>query len=269
MNRKIAFFDIDGTLTSELDGSILPSTKRAIKKAHENGHLMFINTGRCMQNVEARFLELGFDGIVSGCGTNIYCNENGHLTELLYVSQTHAVTHEILTHARRFALDLLFEGRDFVQFDFKTPLLTEGGKQLYNAFLRKHYDMSQNPEDTQFACDKFVVWFTDLNDLPAFRQVSDNHFDCIDRGGNFREFVPKGYSKATGIQYVLDHYQIARESSYSFGDSNNDLPMLSYTHYSIAMGNAEPASLFDQVTFVSAKSSENGIWQALEHYGFF
>ena len=77
MERKIAFFDIDGTLTSELDGSVLPSTKNAIKKARNNGHIMFINTGRCMQNVEKRFLEIGFDGIISGCGTNIYCNENG------------------------------------------------------------------------------------------------------------------------------------------------------------------------------------------------
>ena len=107
-----------------------------------------------------------------------------------------------------------------------------------------------------------------MEDLPAFRQVSDQYFECIDRGGNFREFVPIGYSKATGIQFVLNHYQIALENSYSFGDSNNDLPMLNYTHYSIAMGNTVPATLFDQVTYVSAKSSENGILQALEHYKF-
>ena len=71
MKRKIAFFDIDGTLTSEIDGSIPQSTKNSIRIARRNGHLMFINTGRCMQNVESRFLEIGFDGIISGCGTNI------------------------------------------------------------------------------------------------------------------------------------------------------------------------------------------------------
>lgn len=268
MERKIAFFDIDGTLTSELDGSVLPSTKNAIKKARDNGHIMFINTGRCMQNVEKRFLEIGFDGIISGCGTNIYCNENGINKELLYVSQTHAVTSEILAHARKFKLDLLFESKNYVRFDTKTPLLTEGGIRQYNAFLSRNYDMSQNPEEEDFTCDKFVVWFTDMEDLPAFQRVSDKYFECIDRGGNFREFVPIGYSKATGIQFVLDHYQIAHENSYSFGDSNNDLPMLNYTNYSVAMGNAVPASLFDQVTYISAKSSENGIRQALEHYGF-
>ena len=96
MKQKIAFFDIDGTLTSELDGSVPASAEYAIKKSRENGHLMFINTGRCMQNVEPRFLEIGFDGIISGCGTNIYCLENGKFTEKFYVGQTHDTAMEIL-----------------------------------------------------------------------------------------------------------------------------------------------------------------------------
>jgi hydroxymethylpyrimidine pyrophosphatase-like HAD family hydrolase len=74
MQRKIAFFDIDGTLTSEVDGSIPASAIRSIREARANGHLMFINTGRCFQNVEQRFRDIGFDGYVCGCGTNIYCD---------------------------------------------------------------------------------------------------------------------------------------------------------------------------------------------------
>ena len=163
--------------------------------------------------------------------------------------------------------------------------------------------------------------------LIAFRHVSDKWFDCIDRGGTFREFVPYGYSKATGIQYVLNHYHLnlaiyirllssAQKShdcgmslcdmkniifiainvcaatvpygyskatgiqyvlnhyhlnladAYAFGDSNNDLSMLSYVPHSIAMGNASPKSLFTQVEYVTAKSSCGGIQQALQHYGF-
>ena len=68
--KKIAFFDIDGTLTSEIDGSIPQSAITAIRKARANGNLMFLNTGRCIQNVEPRFQEVGFDGFVCGCGTD-------------------------------------------------------------------------------------------------------------------------------------------------------------------------------------------------------
>ena len=43
--KKIAFFDIDGTLTSEIDGSLPKSAINAIRHARTFGHLMFINTG--------------------------------------------------------------------------------------------------------------------------------------------------------------------------------------------------------------------------------
>ena len=53
--QKIAFFDIDGTLTSEIDGSIPQSAITAIRKARANGNLMFLNTGRCIQNVVSSY----------------------------------------------------------------------------------------------------------------------------------------------------------------------------------------------------------------------
>lgn len=268
MKKKIAFFDIDGTLTSEIDGSVPDSAKEAIRHARSNGHLMFLNTGRCMQNVEPRFLEVGFDGVVAGCGTNIYCTRDGQFQEMFYVSQCHDVTYEILRHSRNFKLDILFESKKGVRFDTDTPLITEGGIQQYEAFVRRNYDMSQDMEDEAFTCDKFVVWFQNIDDLKSFREISDRHFDCIDRGENFREFVPVGYSKATGIQYVLDVYGLSIEDSYGFGDSNNDLPMLSYVKRSIAMGNAEPESLFEKVSYVTANASNGGIRQALTHFGF-
>ena len=62
--KKIAFFDIDGTLTSEIDGSIPQSAITAIRKARANGNLMFLNTGTCIQNVEPSFQEVGFDGFL-------------------------------------------------------------------------------------------------------------------------------------------------------------------------------------------------------------
>ena len=70
--KKIAFFDIDGTLTSEIDGSIPESAVYAIRAARANGNLMFINTGRCFQNVEQRFRDVGFDGFVCGCEKQLH-----------------------------------------------------------------------------------------------------------------------------------------------------------------------------------------------------
>ena len=111
--KKIAFFDIDGTLTSEIDGSLPKSAINAIRHARTFGHLMFINTGRCFQNVEPRFRRIGFDGYVCGCGTNIFCSG----TEALHVAQTHSITMQLLEAARKTNVDILFESRKEVAFD--------------------------------------------------------------------------------------------------------------------------------------------------------
>ena len=263
--KKIAFFDIDGTLTSEIDGSLPKSAINAIRHARTFGHLMFINTGRCFQNVEPRFRRIGFDGYVCGCGTNIFCSG----TEALHVAQTHSITMQLLEAARKTNVDILFESRKEVAFDKSRSLTHPDAIHQYKAFLNRGYDMPENLENPNFFCDKFVVWYQTPDQLEEFRKVSDPYFTCIDRGGTFREFVPIGYSKATGIQYVLDYYHLDLDAAYSIGDSNNDLPMLSYVPNSVAMGNASPASLFDQVSFVTKRASEDGIAYALEQLGFF
>ncbi|MDE6053298.1 MAG: HAD family hydrolase [Lachnospiraceae bacterium] len=264
MSRKIAFFDVDGTLTSEVDGRVPEDTAAAIAEARANGNLMFINTGRCFQNVEPRFREIGWDGYVCGCGTNIYCGGQ----DVLHVCQTHSTTMQILNAARRTNVDILFESRNQMAFDLSRQLHHPGAIRLYQSFVRHGYEMPEDLENPDFLTDKFVIWHQDEAQLTAFRQVSDKWFECIDREGTFREFVPYSYSKASGIQYVLNHYNLKLTDAYAFGDSNNDLSMLTYVPHSVAMGNASPESLFNQVEYVTAKSSCGGIRQALKHYCF-
>lgn len=262
--RKIAFFDIDGTLTSEVDGSIPQSAVDAIRAARAHGNLMFLNTGRCFQNVEMRFRNVGFDGYVCGCGTNIYCGRK----EILYRPHPHDVIMKIVKRARETGVNLLLESRDMVAFDLEHPLTHPDAIRQYEAFVARGYDMPTDFSDHEFTCDKFVIWFLEPEQLAAFREVSDLYFTCIDRGGTFREFVPHGYSKSTGLQYVLDYYGIPLENAYAFGDSNNDLPMLSYVPNSVAMGNSRPESLKGQVAYVTANASCDGIKLALEHFLF-
>lgn len=262
--KKIAFFDIDGTLTSELDGSIPDSVVYAIRKAKAAGHLMFINTGRCFQNVEQRFRSIGFDGYVCGCGTNIYYKEE----ELFYHHQSHEMVERLLHAAREAGVDILFESKQEVVFDRFRPLRHPKAQKLYYEFCARHYDMSHEIESEDFVCDKFVMWFQTPEQLAAFRKISDPYFACIDRGERFREFVPLSFSKASGIQFLLDHFGLPIEQAYAFGDSNNDLAMLQFVPHSVVMGNAEDPALFEIADYVAGKASEDGIAHALEQLGF-
>lgn len=285
---KIAFFDIDRTITSELDGSIPESTRFAIKCARENGNLMFINTGRCFQNVEPRFRDIGWDGYVCGCGLHISITDatapmvvnpfpNWAATEskspffgtdILYNPQPASHITQIRDAAKEANVDILFESRYFVAFDTSRPLTHPAAITQNEHFCKRSYPMNVDVYADDFTCDKFVIWYQTDDQLQAVRAVSDKWFDCIDRGGTFREFVPKGYSKATGIQAVLDYYNLSIKDAYAFGDSSNDLAMLEYVPNSIAMGNSSPNWIKEKVSYVTGNASSNGISDALKHFGF-
>ena len=285
---KIAFFDIDRTLTSELDGSIPESTKLAIRKARSNGHLMFINTGRCFQNVEPRFREIGWDGYVCGCGTYITLDKSEmpilanpykdwalieekaphHGLDLLYNPQPADRIAKIREVASWADVDILFESRYFVAFDTTRPLHHPAAITQNEHFLKRNYPMNMDVYSEGFTCDKFVIWAENLEQIEAVRKVSDEWFECIDRGGTFREFVPKGFSKATGIQFLLDYYNLHLSDAYAFGDSTNDLAMLEYVPGSVAMGNSSPEWIKEKVSYVTGKASATGIEEALAHFGF-
>ena len=263
--KKIAFFDIDGTLTSEIDGSIPASVAEGIRRARAMGHKMFINTGRCASYVESRFRDIGFDGLVCGCGTNIFYEGQ----ELYHRQMPENVKMEILARSRLVGMDLLLEGRDRAAFDDSHPLRHPEAKEQYDIFCRLRYDIAVKPDDPMFIADKFVAWFEREEQLREFRKCTDRYFQCIDRTGNFREFVPIGNSKGTGIQYLLDHFHMNIEQAYAFGDSNNDMPMLEMVPHSVVMGNALPESVKDGAFFVAKRASEDGIYDALEQLGFF
>ena len=113
MNRKILFFDIDGTLVTAPPCTIPESTAQAITQARKNGHLCFINTGRTRVIIPKDLLTLGFDGYVCGCGTQIYMN--GQL--LFSKSIPHNQCVDIVEKLRQFHIPTYFERCDAILYD--------------------------------------------------------------------------------------------------------------------------------------------------------
>lgn len=60
------FFDIDGTILSEITHKIPESALEALHKAQENGHKTFINTGRTICSVPPMIKRISFDGFLCG-----------------------------------------------------------------------------------------------------------------------------------------------------------------------------------------------------------
>ena len=90
--------------------------------------------------------------------------------------------------------------------------------------------------------------------------------EAIDRGGNTYEVIQKGYSKATACEFTMEKLGIPKERAYVFGDSSNDLSMFEYACHTVAMGVHSPV-LDPYTEYVTSKVEENGIANALKHYG--
>ena len=75
--------------------------------------------------------------------------------------------------------------------------------------------------------------------------------------------MPKGFSKATGIQALLDKFDLPLTNAYAFGDGNNDAPMLSYVPNSIIMAKG-PEELKKKCMMVTEDAIDDGIYNALK-----
>ena len=84
--------------------------------------------------------------------------------------------------------------------------------------------------------------------------------------GGTIEFVPTGYSKAVGIAVACRLWNIAKEDTICFGDSNNDIEMFEYVHTKVAMGNASP-KLIEMADYVTGDMFHFGIRNGLRHLG--
>src|SRR5699024_10880677 len=113
MEQKLLFFDIDGTLITEGTGKIPESTRKAIKMAREEGHLLFINTGRTRTSLPEKITSLGFDGYVCGCGTNIFLGNK----ELLSVKLSNEFCTQIAETVRKYKVPVFYEASDAIYFD--------------------------------------------------------------------------------------------------------------------------------------------------------
>ena len=193
--KNFIFFDIDGTIISE-DGYLPESAVRAIRAARKKGNATLINTGRTAMNVDPFLREIGFDGFVYGCGTEL--EYNGKV--LFHEKQTPVCSREIVELVRRTNVAVLYERSDAMFIDPGTRILP------------------------------------DLQKLLALYEGLTGKFDYIDRGNRFAEMVPCGCSKATGMEKMMALLHAGRANVYAVGDSLNDRPMMEAAGTGIAMG---------------------------------
>lgn len=259
MNRKILFFDVDGTIVTS-DHVVPESARAALKKAQSAGHILIINTGRPFRHIEPQIRALGFDGYICSIGGHILLGGK----DLLYRTIPHTEAAQIRDVGYACGMDMLFESEQGVWMD----------ERCTSAIARREFAWLKSigvPAFTDtavpdFAFDKFVCWPQACADPERFERAFSDRLDFIRREHSMREVILKGLSKAGGMKTVMQYLGFAPKDSFAFGDGPNDLPMLREAGTSVLMGNA-PQFLWKEADYVTAPITKDGLALALEYFG--
>ncbi len=256
--KKIVFFDIDGTLWDE-HLNIPESTVKAIRRLRQNGHYAFICSGRSRSNIKnKKLLAIGFDGIIAACGTSIEFNGENRYEAILTAQQVKKIVLALEKHK----IPAVLEGPEYVYVSPDDFL-----DDPYVMYLRE--ELKDRVADIKTDVNEIVInkLSASLNgaDLAAFKEELGKEFDVMEHGQNLIEIMPHGASKATGIEKVCEMLHISRENTYAFGDSVNDIEMLSFVAHGIAMGNGSEAAK-GAAEYITAAIDADGIYHGLKHY---
>ena len=261
MERSVLFFDIDGTLLSEVTKEIPKSAIEALKKAKDNGHLLFINTGRTRCSLPAEIKRFPFDGYLCGCGTCLIYHE-----EVLFArSVPQERGRKILDKVTEHGLGCVAEGPEDVYFS-KRMSRFDGLESTRRYFQEKGLGIECYIEDGGFVYDKLLVYADPKSDLEGFLKFIAEDMVAIDRGKSTYEIIQKGYTKATACETILEKLGFTKEQAYVFGDSSNDLDMFRFARHAIALGRHDDV-LEPYAEYVTKTVEDDGLAHAMEYYG--
>lgn len=255
-NQSVIFFDIDGTLLN-FNKKLPLSTKDAIFKLKELGHIVAIATGRAPFMFEDLRKELEIDTYVSYNGQYVVLNGEVLYTNPLKISALEKLAEAALLNRHPIVFmdhedmkanvpehSYIKESIDTLKisrFPSHDPLYYKG-RDLYQSLLfcpegeEKQYEQEFHEFD-------FIRW----------------HPVSVD-------VLPKGGSKAKGIEKIVAKLGFPEDRQFAFGDGLNDLEMLRTVYNSVAMGNAEE-KVKEAAKFVTRSVEDDGILHGLKMVG--
>ncbi|MBP1968252.1 Cof subfamily protein (haloacid dehalogenase superfamily) [Virgibacillus natechei] len=252
MNKKIVFFDIDGTLLDH--GKRIPSsTIEAIQKLKQNNIYVAIATGRAPFMFEAIREKLGIESFVSFNGQYV-------------VFEGRTIYNNALSHD---ALVNLYNK----SMDHNYPMVFMNEKEM-RASVDKHPYIRESFESLQFHYPDVDPYFFHNNHIyqallfceegqenqfvksaDAFDFIRWHHYSC--------DVLPGGGSKAIGMEKIIEASGLDIGDSYGFGDGLNDIEMIRETGTGVVMGNGV-RELKEVADYITDDVANDGIAKALE-----
>ena len=264
-NRKIRMIcmDLDGTLLKK-DGSLHPENGAMIREAQRRGVLCVIASGRATGNALAKIWQAGLVCPVSAMNGTQLTDETGRVIASHPMSAEAAVGVERVLAAGKADYVLMGEKRiSTSREDFYHHSELEYGPEM----MEMGYVFLKGREKLRLEAEKGPVYKYYVCHMEDPERLSDRvaavgGVTLTRSGRDNLEIMTAGCDKGTGIGELAALRGIGREEIMAAGDEMNDLPMIRYAGWGVAMGNAD-ARVKAAASFVTASNEEAGVAEAI------
>jgi Cof subfamily protein (haloacid dehalogenase superfamily) len=265
MTIKLLALDLDGTIFGD-DLIISDRVRSAIRKAQEQGVIVTIATGRMFHSARTVAAELSLhEPLICYQGALVQDSVSG---EILYHKTIPLhLAHEIIseTSRRSLHLNLYMNDRFFVEHNSPEARfyarINAGLEVNVVGDLHRWLDEQGGAEPTKLVIvtepsktDEMLDTFTEL--YGSRLQVTKSH-------PRFTEFTNIECSKGRALAFLAEHCGIARDEVMAIGDGHNDLDMIRWAGFGVAMSTA-PQAVLDAARLVCPPISEDGAALAIE-----
>ncbi len=256
MEKKYAFFDIDGTLLPEGQEDIPQNTIDSIQKLKANGVKVFICTGRCYHQAKKYIDALDTDSYIVSNGQEAVV-DGQEIYSYNMTKKEINILKEKLTDTNVF---WGFETRDNIYLQNMDGV--DGLKKTINGYGNLKVKIGDIQDDH----DIKQMWAFGKKEILTIleREIIDD-FKYFRWSDDSMEIISQEESKAKAMKKVVEHTE-DKVKTYAFGDGFNDIELIGDADVGVAMGNAkiEIKAIADYET---TAVDEDGITKALEGLG--
>lgn len=253
---KAIFFDIDGTLVSFKTHSVPDETKKAVQTLRNKGIKVFIATGRMLNMIDV-LGDMQFDGFIAYNGA---CCTDGE-KNILY---KHVIPQRELNNlverlkSDKFPVSFMCKDNMYVNYHNNVVLNVAAHVNVDPPIVRNPSDIIK--EDVYQLC----IYVDECK----LQQIIDETLpDCRGRRWipDFADVNMKDIDKDSGMDRLIDFFDIKLSETMAFGDGGNDISMLKHAAIGIAMGNSSD-EVKRSADYITDSVDDNGVVNALKHF---
>ena len=272
---KIIFLDVDGTIV-DYDNHIPDSAREAIRKARENGHLVYVCTGRSKAEMPDEIWNIGFDGMIGGNGSYVEHKGQILLHQLIPYETAKRVVDWLEARGLEFYLESnngLFASRNFREVarpTLRTYALGKGASEDQVLHMEAEealhgliYDGDLYRDDLNKISFILHSYQDHLDSKEAFPELKAGTWGGRGEEALFGDLGVKDINKAYAVDLILDHLDADRTDTIAVGDAKVDIPMLQACQIGVAMGNGGP-EILAVADLITDDVGQDGLFKAFE-----